>query len=114
MTSYPTPRRFALSDGTARRPVDDTLPTGMDPLPLGAQRVPAMRRLCLTGLFLALAGCQNSGGSLGYRQPNRVDDPLLSLEEQKSRGRLRYSYVEDDRLAPKTYVDRPDPTFSRN
>jgi hypothetical protein len=73
-----------------------------------------MRRVHLLGLLLALAGCQSSGGSLGYRQPSRVDDPLLSLEEQKSRGRLRHSYVEDDRLAPKTYVDRPDPTYSRN
>jgi hypothetical protein len=38
-----------------------------------------------------------------------VDDPMLSIEEQRSRGRLRYSYIEDDRLTPKTYVDRPDP-----
>jgi hypothetical protein len=73
-----------------------------------------MRRLRLLGLLLTLAGCQNSTGSLGYRQPSRVDDPLLSLEEQKSRGRLRYSYIEDDRLAPKTLVDRPDPTYGRN
>jgi hypothetical protein len=73
-----------------------------------------MRRLCLVGLFLLLAGCQSSTGSLGYRKPSRVDDPMLSLDEQQSRGRLRYSYVEDDRLAPKTFVDRPDPTYSRN
>ena len=62
----------------------------------------------LTLLFLA--GCQSTQKPLGYRSPpGRVDDPMLSIEEQKSRGRLRYSYIEDDRLAPKTYVDRPDP-----
>jgi hypothetical protein len=73
-----------------------------------------MRRLVLIGLFTVMAGCQTSTGSLGYRKPSRVDDPMLSLEEQRSRGRLRHSYVEDDRLAPKTFVDRPDPTYSRN
>jgi hypothetical protein len=73
-----------------------------------------MRRLGLFGLLLVLAGCQSSTSSLGYRRPSRVDDPMLSLEEQKSRGRLRHSYVEDDRLVPKTFVDRPDPTYSRN
>jgi hypothetical protein len=69
-------------------------------------------RLCLLAL-LALTGCQNTQGPLGYRKPSRVDDPLLSIEEQKSRGRLRYSYIEDDKLTPRTYVDRPDPTYGR-
>ena len=58
-----------------------------------------MRRLVALGLLFALAGCQNNSGSLGYRKPSRVDDPMLSIDEQQSRGRLRYSYVEDDRLA---------------
>jgi hypothetical protein len=73
-----------------------------------------MRRLGLIGILLLLAGCQSSTSSLGYRRPSRVDDPMLSIEEQQSRGRSRYSYIEDDRLAPKTYVDRPDPTYSRH
>jgi hypothetical protein len=35
---------------------------------------------------------------------------MLSIEEQKARGRQRYSYVEDkSSLAPPTYVDRPSP-----
>jgi hypothetical protein len=34
---------------------------------------------------------------------------MLSIEEQKARGRNRYSYIEDDRLTPRTFVDRPDP-----
>lgn len=71
-------------------------------------------RLCLLGLLFALAGCQSNPSSLGYRKPNRVDDPMLSIGEQQSRGRERYSYIEDDRLAPKTGVDRPDPTYSRH
>ena len=73
-----------------------------------------MRRLCLLGLFAALAGCQNTSGPLGYQKPSRVDDPMLSIPEQQSRGRLRYSYIEDDRLSPRTGVDRPDPTYSRH
>jgi len=67
------------------------------------------RVMCLLGL-LVLAGCQNTNGPLGYRRPGRADDPLLSIEEQKVRSRERYSYVEDDRLTPRTYVDRPGVT----
>ena len=73
-----------------------------------------MRRLCLFTLLFVAAGCRNDSGSLGYRQPGRADDPMLSIDEQKARGRERYSYIEDDRLSPKTGVDRPDPTYSRN
>ena len=65
-----------------------------------------MRRSLLFSLVL-LAGCQNSQGSLGYNRPSRVDDPMLSIEEQKVLGRERYSYIEDDKLAPRTFVDRP-------
>jgi hypothetical protein len=65
-----------------------------------------VRRLCLLSL-LGLAGCQNVNGPLGYRRPERVDDPRLPISEQQARGRERYSYIEDDRLSPKTYVDRP-------
>lgn len=63
-------------------------------------------RLCAITL-LVLAGCQNVSGPLAYRKPERVDDPRLPVWEQQSRGRERYSYVEDDRLSPKAYVDRP-------
>ena len=66
-------------------------------------------RLCLLGL-LTLAGCKSTEGPLAYRKPSRVDDPMLSIEEQKARGRLRYSYIEDrGSLAPPAYVDRPSP-----
>jgi len=73
-----------------------------------------MRRLVPLGLLFALAGCRSDSGSLGYRKPSRADDPMLSIQEQQSRGRERYSYIEDDRLSPKTGVDRPDPTYSRH
>jgi hypothetical protein len=73
-----------------------------------------MRRLLFFGLFVILTGCQSTGAPLGYRKPSRVDDPMLSIGEQQARGRERYSYVEDDRLAPRTGVDRPDPTYSRH
>ena len=53
-----------------------------------------MRRLYLLGLFVALTGCQNTSGPLGYQKPSRVDDPMLSIPEQQSRGRLRYSYID--------------------
>jgi hypothetical protein len=67
-----------------------------------------MHRYFLLGLLL-FTGCRSTSGPLGYQQSSRVDDPRLSIAEQQSRGRLRYSYIEDDRLAPKAYVDRPDP-----
>jgi hypothetical protein len=68
-----------------------------------------MRRLFLTGL-LALAGCQNVVGPFAHREPQRVDDPLLSINEQKSRGRDRLALPEDNpALAPRLYIDRPDP-----
>ena len=58
----------------------------MDPLPINAQKGTVMRRLYLLGLLLALAGCQNTTGPLGYHKPSRVDDPMLSIPEQESRG----------------------------
>ena len=68
-----------------------------------------LKRCCLIGL-LCLTGCKSTTGPLGYHGPGRVDDPMLSIEEQKARGRQRYSYVEDkSSLAPPAYVDRPSP-----
>ena len=68
-----------------------------------------LKRCVLIGL-LGLAGCKSTTGPLGYQKPDRVDDPMLSIEEQKARGRQRLSYVEDkSSLAPPTYLDRPSP-----
>jgi len=53
-----------------------------------------MRRFCVVALLL-LAGCQNVMGPLQYRQPIRVDDPCVSIGEQKRRGRDRLALPED-------------------
>jgi hypothetical protein len=107
------PRFDGGKQGIADRP-DDRFAIGTDSLFFIAREGTEMRRLCFLGLVLALTGCQNNSGSLGYRKSGRVDDPMLSIAEQESRGRLRYSYIEDDRLSPKTGVDRPDPTYGRS
>ncbi len=72
-----------------------------------------MRRLCLLGALFVM-GCGNVIGPFGPRSPQRVDDPMLPISEQESRGRDRYSYwdetpVKIDNLAPRTYADRPGP-----
>ena len=113
--------RFSTGVGRRNRPAnhtghdrtDDRLGVGTDPSLSPRERDLSMR-LCVLGLLFALAGCQSNSSSLGYRKPNRVDDPMLSIGEQQSRGRERYSYIEDDRLVPKMGVDRPDPTYGRN
>jgi hypothetical protein len=69
-----------------------------------------MRTWGLLSLLL-VAGCQTSSGSLGYDKPGRGSD--ISIAEQKARGRERYPLIEDDKLTVKTYVDRPDPSYSR-
>jgi hypothetical protein len=74
-----------------------------------------MRRFFLIGV-LALAGCQNIVGPFQHREPQRVDDPLISINEQERRGRDRLAVPEDKALgnptfnvAPLTYIDRPGP-----
>jgi hypothetical protein len=67
-----------------------------------------MRRLCLAGILL-LAGCQNVAGPFSMRKPERVDDPLLSIPEQKARGRERLALPDDSvNVAPRTGVAPPD------
>jgi hypothetical protein len=65
-----------------------------------------MRTWSLVSLLL-LAGCQSSGGSLGYGKPSRAGG--LSIDEQKVVSRERYPLIEDDKLSVRTYVDRPSP-----
>jgi hypothetical protein len=68
-----------------------------------------MRRVILLAGLL-LAGCQGTVGPFAPRQPQRVDDPLLSITEQQQRGRDRLALPEDERtIAPRTFVDRPGP-----
>lgn len=68
-----------------------------------------MHRLLLLGI-LFLAGCQNVVGPFQHRDPQRVDDPILTINEQQRRGRDRIALPEDRTgLAPFTYTDRADP-----
>ncbi len=71
-------------------------------------------KLLRVGLFalLCVAGCQNVIGPFQRRTPERVDDPLLTIPQQEVRGRSRLPLWNDRTdLAPKTYSDRPDPTW---
>jgi hypothetical protein len=68
-----------------------------------------MRYAILLGALL-LAGCQNTVGPFAPREPQRVDDPLLSIPEQQQRGRDRLSLPEDERgVSPRTFMERPGP-----
>ena len=53
-----------------------------------------MDRLFLLGVLL-LAGCQNLVGPFQARRPERVDDPLLSINQQEQRGRDRLPLPDD-------------------
>ena len=67
-----------------------------------------MRRLLFVG-FLLLAGCQNMSGPFTPRSPERVDDPLLSLHEQRARIRERLALPDDSAsVGPRTGVQPPD------
>ncbi len=49
-----------------------------------------MKRLLLFVGLLLLAGCRNNlVGPFEHRKPARVDDPKLTLDEQKALGRER-------------------------
>jgi hypothetical protein len=61
-----------------------------------------MHRLFVLGV-LFLAGCHNVIGPFEPRKPERVDDPLLSINEQQRRGRDRLALPEESaRVAPGT------------
>jgi hypothetical protein len=63
-----------------------------------------MRRLLLLGILL-LAGCHNVIGPFQPRKPERVDDPLLTINEQQRRGRDRLALpVESPAVAPNSGV----------
>ncbi len=66
-----------------------------------------MHRLLLVGI-LFLTGCHNVVGPFQSRQPQRVDDPLLSINEQKRRGRDRLALPEEGAsVAPSTGTQPP-------
>ncbi len=67
----------------------------------------------VVGLLAVAVGCRNNteGPREVYqktRAGDRADRPGYTLDEQKQRGRERYSIIEDDReIGPKTFSDRP-------
>lgn len=66
-----------------------------------------MRRTLLVGV-LFLAGCQNIVGPFQPRGPGRVDDPLLSINEQQKRGRERLALPDDSpTVGPTTGLQVP-------
>jgi hypothetical protein len=68
-----------------------------------------MRRLSLLGILL-LAGCHNIQGPFQPKPPLRVDDPHISIEEQKRRGRDQLALPDEStKVGPSTGIE-PSPT----
>jgi hypothetical protein len=68
-----------------------------------------MRRLVVVGLLLLVGGCRSVIGPFEHRDPQRVDDPLLSIGEQERRGRDRLALPEQSvTVAPRTDVNFPN------
>jgi len=68
-----------------------------------------MRRFCLIGVLLLAVGCQNIQGPFAHRDnPVRVDDPRLTLDEQKRLERDRLAIpLESENVGPPTYFQSP-------
>jgi hypothetical protein len=68
-----------------------------------------MRRLVMIGVLL-LAGCQTIEGPRARRaDPQRVDDPRLTISEQERRARERLALPDDSpNFGPRTYFDPPE------
>jgi hypothetical protein len=74
-----------------------------------------MHRLLLASVLFVVGCSGNIVGPFAGRPPQRVDDPLLTINEQERRGRDRLSLIDEstikmDNLSPRTYIDRPGPT----
>jgi hypothetical protein len=68
-----------------------------------------MRRLFLLSTLLVM-GCQTVVGPFSHREPQRVDDPRVTIADQERRGRARLSYQEiEPDVLPRTYAELPGP-----
>lgn len=68
------------------------------------------RHFLVVGLLL-LAGCRSVVGPFEHRDPQRVDDPLLTIGEQERRGRDRLAMPEPSAtVAPRSYAEFPSPS----
>ena len=74
-----------------------------------------MRYILVVGIALA-AGCQNVIGPFQARDPVRVDDPRLTIEEQERLTRDRYALPDESYAAgPRDTTIRPgQPLMGRN
>ena len=74
-----------------------------------------MRYILVVGIALA-AGCQNVIGPFEARDPVRVDDPRLTLEEQDRLRRDRYALPDESYAAgPRDVIFTPNqPPLGRN
>ncbi len=64
-----------------------------------------MRRYLLLGILL-LAGCEGVTGPRQHRaDTTQVDDPRLTIDEQKQRGRDRLALPDTSDVLPRTYND---------
>ncbi len=58
-----------------------------------------MRRLFVLGALIILSGCQNVMGPFKPKNPQRVDDPSITINEQRRRERARFA-LPDDTVGP--------------
>ena len=74
-----------------------------------------MRYILVVGIVLA-AGCQSINGPFEARDPVRVDDPRLSIEEQERLTRDRYALPDESYTAgPRDIIYTPNqPRLGRN
>jgi hypothetical protein len=72
-----------------------------------------MRRIIPVGVLLLLAGCAGVTGPRQHRQDNTpIDDPRLSIEEQKAKARDRLALPDNTYVLPRDGNDaglRPGP-----
>ena len=67
-----------------------------------------MRNILMVGVLLLAAGCGNVVGPFGPRDPVRVDEPCVSIEEQERRGRANLPLPEESPLlVPPSGLSRP-------
>jgi hypothetical protein len=71
-----------------------------------------MRKILLLGCLLLLTGCQNVAGPFAARPGGRVDDPRLSIEEQKARGRDRLALPVENNGLPSSGAGVPGSPYT--
>jgi hypothetical protein len=69
-----------------------------------------MRRFFLLAALLLVTGCRTTTGPFARREPQRVDDPRLTIPEQEQRGRDRLYYQQlSPGVLPSTQSELPGP-----